>query len=109
LYIYKKWTFRCPCNRIRGVSTAKIIRRNELGETFKTFDSSTPYEALKPGDVVEVEDEQGELRDYFVSDMKWDFTHFGDTLVIIIQPVVMKPTVKMARWVDGECEAYYNQ
>jgi hypothetical protein len=84
------------------VSTAKIIRRNELGETSKTFNSSTPYEALKPGEVVEVEEESGELRDYFVADMKWDFTHFGDTLQIIIQPVTMKPTVKMERFMDGE-------
>ena len=82
------------------MSSAKIIRRNELGETSKTFDSSTPYEALKPGEIVEVEDERGELRDYFVSDMKWDFTHFGDTLQIIIQPVTMKPTVKMTWWPD---------
>jgi len=83
------------------VAAAKIIRRNELGETFKAFDSSTPYEALKPGEVVEVEDEQGELRDYYVADMKWDFTHFGDTLVIVIQPVVMKPVVKMTKWHDN--------
>jgi hypothetical protein len=76
------------------VTAVTIIRRNELGETFKTFNSSAPYEALKPGEVVEVEEETGELRDYFVTDMKWDFTHFGDTLVIVIQPVVMKPTVK---------------
>jgi hypothetical protein len=86
---------------MENVPTARIIRKNELGETVKTFDKSTPYESLKPGDVVEVEEESGELRDYYVADMKWDFTHFGDTLQIIIEPVIKKPTVNMVRFNDG--------
>lgn len=70
---------------------AKITRRDEQGDVVKTFADSAPYEGLKPADIVEVEDGRGELRDYFVAEMKWDFSHFGDTLEILIQAVEMKP------------------
>ncbi len=92
---------------MENVPTAKIIRKDEFGETVKTFDKSTPYESLKPGDVVEVEEETGELRDYHVVDMKWDFTQFGDTLQIIIEPVTMKPTAKLVRFGDTTKHLWY--
>ena len=68
------------------MARVKIIRKDELRETVKTFKDSSPYEELKLGEVVEVEDEQGNLKDYIVESMNWDFTHFGDTLVITISP-----------------------
>ena len=54
--------------------------------------SSAPYEHLKPGDVVEVEDINDQLTDYYVSEMRWNFTHFGDTLELTLMPC--KPPVK---------------
>ena len=79
------------------MAQVQIIRKDEQGETVKIFDNSSPYEKLKPGDVVEVEiDENGTLRDYFVDEMNWEFGHFGDTLTIHIQPTKPKPEVKMA-------------
>ena len=98
----------------KTMAQAKIIRKDELGENVRIFDNSSPYERLKPGDVVEVEiDEQGTLRDYFVETMKWDFTHFGDTLVIYIQPVNPTPAVKAMVDINGSPywmvpHGYYN-
>lgn len=86
---------------------AKITRRDEQGDVVKTFADSAPYEGLKPADIVEVENGHGELRDYFVAEMKWDFSHFGDTLEILIQAVEMRQTIQAikfggAEWRDGK-------
>lgn len=66
---------------------ARIVKRDEFGEIIKTFPNSAPYESLKPGDIVEVEDIHGTLRDYVVVKMYWDFTHFGDKLEIEIEAI----------------------
>jgi len=68
------------------MANAKIIRRDGHEESTKIFNDSSPYERLKANEIVEVECEDGILRDYTVSFVHWDFTHFGDTLVIIIEP-----------------------
>ena len=40
--------------------------------------------------IVELED--GTMKDYRVLSSKWDFTHFGDTLVLTIEPVKKRIT-----------------
>ena len=76
----------------------KIITTNESdgsSKLIRAFDNSAPYEGLKPSDIVELEvDDVGTLEEYFVEEMKWDFTHFGDTLVIHIKPLKLKPITK---------------
>jgi hypothetical protein len=81
------------------VVEVKITRKDEFGETSKTFKDCPQYQGLKPGDVVEVEDANGELKDYYVTDTKWEFSHFGDTLVVTIQP--MNPSARLVQVYAG--------
>lgn len=78
------------------MAQAKFIRidSDEGFPTIKHFNNSTPYESLKLGEVIDVDCEDLQTREYYVSEMSWDFTHFGDTLVIKIRPVIpiSKPT-----------------
>ncbi len=69
------------------MAQAKFIRIDDGHTTERIFDNSSPYEGLKPNDVIEVDCEDGQIRDYFIEQMTWDFTHFGDTLTITIKPV----------------------
>jgi len=70
------------------MAQAKFIRidSDSEPEKVKIFDNSSPYEGLAIGEVIEVECEDGQIRDYFVEASFWDFTHFGDTLIITIRP-----------------------
>ena len=70
----------------------RFIRIDNGIETVKEFDGVSKYDGLSIGDVIEVVCEDNEVRDYYVSEIKWDFTHFGNTLVITILPV--KPQLK---------------
>jgi len=72
------------------INQVKITRSDELGETIKIFNDAKPYEKLEAGEIVEVEMETGEIRDYIVVDTKWDFGHFGNMLNITIKPTVPK-------------------
>lgn len=70
---------------------AKFIRIDEDNNgnshtTEKHFDNSAPYEGLKPSEVIDVDCEDGQIREYYVERMEWDFSHFGDRLVITIRP-----------------------
>ena len=77
------------------MTEVQVIRKDEFGETTKTFTFSNncPYERLVAGEVVEVEiDEKGTLRDYVVESLNWNFTHFGNVIVLHIQPQCPIPT-----------------
>lgn len=87
----------------------KITRKDEDGETTKTFQDIPQYRALKIGDVVEVEHANGQLQDYYVTSTKWDFSHFGDTFLVVIEPQSYTPRAKMVRWVDGSVDYVYNR
>lgn len=71
------------------MAQAKFIRiDDDTGhENVRMFANSSPYECLKISDIVEVDCEDGQIRDYYVEKIDWDFTHFGDTLTITIRPV----------------------
>jgi len=60
-------------------------------QAVREFDNSTPYEGLKPGEVIDVDCEDGNTKEYYVEQMHWDFTHFGNTLEITIRPCKPKP------------------
>ena len=70
----------------------KITKKDGDNEIVNVLPSSAPYEHLKPGDVVEVDDINDQLVDYYVSEMRWNFTHFGDTLELTIMPCKPHPT-----------------
>jgi hypothetical protein len=69
------------------MARVRFIRIDGDLVTVKEFESSTPYEGLKVDDVMDVVREDGTEHEYYVSEMQWDFSHFGDTLVIKILPV----------------------
>lgn len=75
-------------------SQAKFIRIDGDKETVKCFEKSGPFESLKPGEIVDVDCEDGLTREYFVESMTWDFTHFGNTLVVRIKPCKPLPNVQ---------------
>ena len=83
--------------RIFSMAQAKFIRIDDDSghENVRTFANSFPYEGLKVGEVVDVDCEDGQIRDYYVDKMEWDFTHFGDTLVITIKPVKPPPKLQI--------------
>ena len=80
---------------MRLVIDVKIIRKDGDLETTKTFHDCPQYQGLKPGDIVEVEDASGQLIDYYVTNTRWDFSHFGDTIVVTIEPGNPPPKVEM--------------
>jgi len=77
------------------MAQAKFIRIDDhtKDESIRIFDNSSPYEGLKCGDVVEVDCEDGQIRDYIVTKMNWDFSHFGDRLVITIESCKPNPPI----------------
>ncbi len=86
---------------------ARIIKKNGDFETEKVFPGgSAPYEHLKPGDIVDVEEADGSIADYYVTDMKWDFTHFGDTLTLKIESMKREPTIRPIS-IDGKMGMNY--
>ena len=87
------------------MTEVEIIRKDEFGKTTKKFtypNGGCPYEKLVAGEIVEVEiDERGTIRDYVVESLNWTFTHFGNIIVIHIQPVNPMPHVKAMMDVNG--------
>jgi len=84
------------------MAQAKFIRIDGETTTERTFNNSSPYEALKPNDVIEVDCEDGQIRDYYIESMSWDFTHFGDTLTITIKPTRPAPRLQPIKGDDGQ-------
>ena len=86
------------------MAQAKFIRIDDDSghENVRTFTNSSPYEHLKPSDVVEVDCEDGQIRDYYVEKMQWDFSHFGDTLVVTIRPVNVPPRIQQITGDNGQ-------
>lgn len=69
------------------MNNIQIIKRDEEGEEIKNFENVSAYERLLKGDIVEVESKDGKFRDYLVVSGNWVFSHFGNTLSIIIEPL----------------------
>lgn len=66
----------------------KIIKRDIAGDKSKFFTHDLSYERLKLGDVVELQNDKNEIANYYVESAKWEFSHFGDTYVIVVIPKI---------------------
>lgn len=64
----------------------QVIKRDKSGDSVRFFENDSSYEKLNRNEVVECEDAKGQITEYYVSEMKWDFSHFGETLIIILLP-----------------------
>ncbi len=94
------------CIEIPIMAKAKFIRIDNDVETVREFDNSSPYEGLKDGEIIEVDCEDGQLRDYIILKTQWDFTHFGDTLVVTIVPANRTVDVQPVISLDGQIIGY---
>lgn len=72
-----------PPDMLRRV---RIIKRDATGDTEKYFCHDRSYELLKIGEAVELQNDKGEISNYCVQSAQWEFSHFGDTYVIVVIP-----------------------
>ena len=86
------------------MNTIRVIRKDDYGEVSVMFSNCPQYEALKKGDIVEAHDHTGELKDYMVTSTNWEFSHFGNRYVIIIEQMKPRNTNLVytgIEWVDS--------
>jgi hypothetical protein len=91
------WTNLYISIDLSEMDKTRFIRIDDGVETVKEFDGVSKYDGITLGEVIEVvreNDNDNEVHDYYVSQINWDFTHFGNTLVITILPSKPKPKIE---------------
>jgi len=71
------------------LTQVKFIRVDDDVKTEKVFNNiatNSPFQSLSAGEIVDVDCEDGSVKEYVVTDRDWEFTHFGNILVITIKP-----------------------
>lgn len=77
---------KSPINRsLYNVNTVTIIKTDGNVVTERIFTDRRQYESLVIGDIMEVECEDGIIRDFIVTEVNWAFSHFGNEYTVYIK------------------------
>lgn len=77
---------KSPINRsLYNMNTVTIIKTDDNVVTERIFTDRRQYESLIVGDIMEVECEDGIIRDFIVTEVEWAFGHFVNKYTVHIK------------------------